>query len=750
MFTFKVVKQVRKTWGSSVTATPSRASIRPCLEILEDRTMPSASPVDAQPIIFTASPQAAQAGQALVTDALALIEQRVEQIAAFDQNLIGVVNTVNQVFSQEVSAYEQGLDSILGINPNPQNQSSNAVESPSDSDSGAGRGNSSGSGSGSGATMTHNALNQSLNNSTQRSGNGSGSGSSTTTQQIRSVPGGMAAHPLASPGSGSGSFGIGGSGTGSLGTGTGSGPASVSGQVWLDNNGDGYENNGELGYQGITVQLLHYAPDGSIDGESSTTTDAYGDYSFNLLVGPDPQPYAIHVVFSSVPYVDVWATLRTPDVSQIDGHGTSAVFYLNNGAWREVEAGVVSMDVNTTQDDPYGPLGNNLVTLRDAIETGNNGGGIGHGYSIEPVRFINPSNGQPLGGTINLQAALPDLIASYDIDGPGSSLLAVNANLAPAPLFRALTVRAGTRNINGMTYEGGTAKGDYGGGIYNAATLTLSDIFVYDNKAVVGANGGGDGGGIFNAAGAKLTMDDTHVVYNSAAGYGGGIDNLGTFTSTSSQVYSNSANYGAGIANPQAGGITKLQKNTQDYSNTASRYGGGIYNAGGTVSLSGVSGGYVKGNKAVSGGGIYVSSGKLTLNQSLVYKNTATTGDGGGIYIKNGSVTGKAADAIENNSATNGNGGGIFNFAGTLTLNGLLNSPDPIDNNSAVNGGGMYLAKDSVTTFAGVTVNGNKLNNPATGKGAGIAYENGATMNPKPLGPPALTDNDDPNGPVQV
>jgi hypothetical protein len=736
--------------------------------------MPSTSTL---PAVSVASPPPVPSVAAITTYVDSMMEQRGQLIATIEQDVSNALYTVGQVIAQEVSAFEQQVDRLFGINPSPQNPPpNNPVPQP---DSGMGRGNASGLGSGSGATTTaHNAPNQTQNNSTTQtgsgssSGSGSGSGSSATmTNGDTTVQGGMKAQPMTS-GTGSGTFGVGGSGTGSVGTGTGSGYANVSGQVWLDNNGDGYENPGEQGYKGITVDLMDptTAPWTVV---MSTTTNSSGYYSFNNIpVGPDPEAFAITVVLSSTSYVDVYATLRAPNVSQIDGHGDSAVFYLKDGGWREIKAGVVSMDVTAsnvdtaTGDDPSGPLGNNLVTLRDAVETGDNGGGIGHGISIEPVRFINPSNGDPLSGTINLGAALPDITKSYDIVGPGASILTVqgpgggtsstttttttvqSAFVPAPPVFRIFKVAAGVEDcICNLTIKGGSVSGTNGGGIYNAGTLTLDGDTIASNQATANP-GGGNGGGIYNAAGATLTLVGSEVdEANTASGYGGGIDNLGTFTSESSEIHGNSAKYGGGTANQLSGAITKLLQNTNVSFNEAS-YGGGIYNSNGTVSMTKSAQGSVQGNSAASGGGIYVSGGKLTMKAATVFENKATTGDGGGIYIKKGNATLNSAGGIADNTAAF-NGGGIFNSSGTLDLTGFMNSPLTIGpGNSAINGGGMYLGAASTTTFNGVTVSGNQLiGNPPMGKGKGVAFEKNATLNGLPAG---LNDPDDNGNPVQV
>jgi hypothetical protein len=713
---------------------------------MEDRTLPSASPMNPLPVVSVASPPAVPSASAVTSFMFAMMEQRAQLIAVIEQDLSNALYTVGQVIAQEVSAFEQQVDRIFDINPSPQTpQSSTPMPQ---SDSGMGRGNSSGSGSGSGATPTaHSAPNQTQNNSTTQtgsgssSGSGSGSGSSATmTNGDTTTQGGIKAQPMTS---GSGTFGSGGSGTGSVGTGTGSGYANVSGQVWLDNNGDGYENPGEQGYKGITVDLMDptTAPWTVV---MSTTTNSSGYYSFNNIpVGPDPEAFAITVVLSSTSYVDVYATLRAPNVSQIDGRGDSAVFYLKDGGWREIKAGVVSMDVTASNvdtasgDDPSGPLGNNLVTLRDAVETGDNGGGIGHGTSIEPVRFINPLNGDPLSGTINLGAALPDITKSYDIVGPGASTLAVSGNNS----YGIFSVDGSvTSTISGLTIEYGDAA--YGGGVYNSGTLTLANDNVVNNDPV-------NGGGIFNTKG-KLNVISDDVNNNTATGLGGGLYNGGggVVTISASEFYNNRASIGGGISNAGAAqggaGATLDIKNdtTIDY-NIATKWGGGINNTSGKVTMTG---GSIYENSSGAGGGIYTVGGNVSLTYVYLYANFAKTGDGGGIF-DNGGVLLKGG-TVQGNTAKSGQGGGIYLVSGALTLaaggtgNVLIGG-----GNTAKTGGGLYLASGK-TNFSGCDVGGNT----ATSKAAGVAYTTKATLNPPPPIPAAdLTDNDDPGGqPVKV
>jgi hypothetical protein len=713
------------------------------VEGLEDRTMPSVSVPNPLAFEAVASPPPVPSMAAVATYLASTMDQWTQFITTVQQDVLAAWKMLGQEIAQEVSVIQQRWDRLVGINPNAPNPSLNSTVPHPGSDSGTGRGNSSGSGSGSSASTTHNSPNQPLNNPTQQSGSGSGSGSSTTTYPIASGQGGMV-HPLTS-GSGTGS-GIAGAGTGSVGNGTGSGPATVYGQVWLDNNGDGSIDNGEQGYQGITVNLLVENPDGSYTPGWSTTTNASGGYQFNITEGPAPgHSYKVQVVLNSVPYVNFQATL--PGVSQINARGISAAFNLANGGWRDIEAGICSMEVTTTQDDPTSPY-QDEVTLRDAIETGNNGDGQ-HQNNFLAVTFVNPQTGQPLGGTITLQAVLPAIEESYNIVGPGAADLTVNGNANPGSVY---TIDAGvTSTISGETIKNGSPNGS-GGGVFNNGNLTLVSDTVTNNKA------GASGGGAFNAAGATLTVQNTDITGNTATNFGGGIANYGTLiTNQNTQITgTNKANLGGGIANAGSAATAKLEEGTLISGNTASTKGGGIYNSGGKLTMAdttfGQSGG-IDQNSANSGGGLYVVSGSVTIGDYItIYKNQATNGAGGGVYISAGNVK-ISGGTIEYNTATPGFGGGIYTKGGTLTL-----ASETIGPKNAANmgkGGGMYLAGGSTTNFVNnVTVSGGNTAKSALAgngiydqNGAGaVVQANGAVVNPKNLGPPFLTDKDDGGG----
>ncbi len=308
-----------------------------------------------------------------------MVDQMAPMMAMVQQELNTAVQIITQEIAQVEAMFVQEVDHLLGI---PTTQSPMPA-------SGAG----SNSGSGSGATMTHTAPNQQLNSSTTKSGSGSGSSAPTTHAPVP-TQGSTNVRPLDSDS---------GSGTGS-GSASQSSSATVSGKVWLDNNGDNSLDSTEMGYYGATVNLINV----STGGYQSTTTDANGNYNFTFTPGGTYE-WQIQVVF---PYA-CFAALPSSQ-SQIDANGYSQDFTLGPGGSQTIWGGIQSLNVTTTSpDDPNGPIQQNQIMLRDAMETGNNGAGLDPNRNPLTITFINPSNGQPLSGTINLQAALPNIAATY-------------------------------------------------------------------------------------------------------------------------------------------------------------------------------------------------------------------------------------------------------------------------------------------------------------------------------------------------
>jgi hypothetical protein len=228
---------------------------------------------------------------------------------------------------------------------------------------------------------------------------------------------------------------------------------------------------------------------------------------------------------------------------------------------------------------------------------------------------------------------------------------------------------------------------NYSGGIQNrtGGTLFVTNSVISDNGAVFG------GGGIRNEFGAKATLTDSVVSgnYITYKGHGGGILNRGTLVVVGTTVSDNIGYSGGGILNV---GTATIRRSTISGNRLHSIYhylwGGGINNTG-TMTLvnstvsdneAGAYGGGVRsgdngsltilsstitGNRLTAelpyynqeGGGVFVHSGTLTLERSIVSGNTATK------TREIGVANGVVVHANEYNLFGHDNDSGVAGFA---------------------------------------------------------------------------------------
>lgn len=248
--------------------------------------------------------------------------------------------------------------------------------------------------------------------------------------------------------------------------------------------------------------------------------------------------------------------------------------------------------------------------------------------------------------------------------------------------------------------------------LYRAA-LTLSDGQISKNTA------GEDAGGILVTAEASMTISGGTINGNTASNKAGGVYVTGSskLKVTGGEITGNQADYGGGIFYDGAEASVSKGNIAQ---NTARQYGGGIYTAG---KLQMGSQAVVEDNKAQknSGGGIYVTEkAELTMDGTIIRRNTAAA-SGGGIHSYKGNIHMKKG-SIANNTASQ-NGGGISANGGNVTFEGTaVNSNKAeksgggiadygqasvvlrsakVSGNSALNGKGIYV--DAALTMSGLT-----------------------------------------------
>lgn len=203
------------------------------------------------------------------------------------------------------------------------------------------------------------------------------------------------------------------------------------------------------------------------------------------------------------------------------------------------------------------------------------------------------------------------------------------------------------------------------------------------------------GGGIHAIRNNNLTLTDV-VIRNNRAGEGGGIFNQGSLTLIRSVVYGN-----ATVAD------TMLHK------------GGGIYHSSGTLTIREST---IRDNTAAYGAGI-VNFASAFVEESTISGNTATnltlnSGEGGGgIVSSSGSVVGAMVltnSTISGNRA-NSHYGGVYVAHGSVVLNNvtLASNTADADGDGFGNGGGLSLGSGAVVTIRNTIVAGNTAAGPA-------------------------------------
>ena len=260
-----------------------------------------------------------------------------------------------------------------------------------------------------------------------------------------------------------------------------------------------------------------------------------------------------------------------------------------------------------------------------------------------------------------------------------------------------------------------------GGAIYlsGSVSCTISDTAFGQNYTTSTESLDGNGGAIYVDSGASLyvgsSTSGSTIFTANTANNGGAIYNEGKCFVYGSTV----------IGNKDAGSYA--QEATTMHSNSATTYGGGIYNKGQlylgysswtspSVNTATTLTGGVYYNYAVAGAGIFNdTSSSVIINSGSVSKNgSSTTGGGGGLFNQGTlDITGGSVD----NNFGGTKGGGILISAAT-TISGTAS----ISENTATDGAGVYIYQNKLT------MNGGSVSsNIASQTGGGIYVGPGQT-----------------------
>jgi predicted outer membrane repeat protein len=244
-----------------------------------------------------------------------------------------------------------------------------------------------------------------------------------------------------------------------------------------------------------------------------------------------------------------------------------------------------------------------------------------------------------------------------------------------------------------------------GGAIASTKWLTITNSFLENNTA-------GNGGALFLRFETSSAVIDSSILRNNRTtnttnGWGGAILLWGgDVTLHGSRLEGNQARTGGGIHNAFATAAIRLDQGTVISGNTASSSnGGGIYSTSGSLTLDDVALGH--NSAAVGGGGLFIGdTASLTLTNATLSDNTASS-YAGGIHLDGSAVLTNVI--LDHNSAPYA-GGIDNNGTAVLTLDHVT-----LTNNSATHDSG-GLGNEGRATLTNVTLSGNSTG----GEGGGI------------------------------
>ena len=374
--------------------------------------------------------------------------------------------------------------------------------------------------------------------------------------------------------------------------------------------------------------------------------------------------------------------------------------------YTEGSDGAYDFDGVTSETDNAQSLTGGVITGGSAT----NGGGV---YVENGASFI------MLGGNISGNTATQAGGGVYYASGSSGGTFEYSDITNSATNLTA-TGLAGGRII------GNAVTGDEvsGGGVYTAASLTLSGVEISNNTVNSVDNNRGGGVAIYGSSSSPITVTMTGgTISGNSAPLGGGVSvrNHATFTLSAGEISENSApratsghgndnsahssgggvNVGSNGTFNMSGGSISGNISGNDSNDNDNDYGGGVYVYAGTFTMTG---GTISGNEADDGGGIYVNSADKIENNNgallvggvdVVISNNIARHNGGGIYLNrhsqatiNGATIGGSSDDLSNGNYAQSFGGGIYINRGDAEMVILKAT---ITYNQAMTGGGAYV-----------------------------------------------------------
>ena len=355
----------------------------------------------------------------------------------------------------------------------------------------------------------------------------------------------------------------------------------------------------------------------------------------------------------------------------------------------------VILTVNTTVDENNNAEEGEGLSLREAIDIANQS--PEQNYIIElqggATYNLNVDSGDPDDNHLDIETG------NVTIRAIGDERAIVDASGLANPDVVLHILGDANVSLENLTITGGVAEGnDEIEGLQSGGGLFIGDtsIVTVTNSLITGNNAAGAGGGISATEETTVTIIDSEVSNNQAGSDGGGISTFSNnFTLRNSIITGNST-----IGNSTRGGGIVIRDSTANILETTIADNSSLYG---------------------SGGGVAVSNAEVNLYSSTISNNTSGS-SGGGIHVDNFSSPSVVSVA---NSTISGNvsdfvGGGIYLdylafIASGNDVNILITNSTITDNTANADldnilggaGGGIATGQDDRIAVSNSIVTGN-------------------------------------------
>jgi hypothetical protein len=349
------------------------------------------------------------------------------------------------------------------------------------------------------------------------------------------------------------------------------------------------------------------------------------------------------------------------------------------------------------------------------------------------------------GGAISNKGTL--LLASDAVTNSTSLVTNVRGADTHRPDHHALapshTPRLATRVPNGRRFPHAcTVSEQFGGGLYNNGTLTITDTTFDSDIVSDNCAGNGEGGAIYNDTNGSLFVTNS-TFSNNAAGYGGAIYNGGT---NGQATFTGDVFTGNGGCTAANGCATSGCSLTTSCTTSAYGYGSAIYDADGpgvTIATSAFTNNVAGGNSPSSngeGGALYLDTGSPVITGSAFTGNLAgggssncSNGYGGAIYESASNTLELDNDTFTSNVASgdeDGYGGAVYNNSNPDHGSGNTFTSNVAFANGSACETYPYAYGSALYAYYGINMSGSTFNNNAAT--AGYEVEGGTIYTDSP------------------